>query len=386
MQVVALAVVGLALWAVLWSVVRPRAGYDTLWYAMYTYQDAGATVPESWDRSWNLVVEYADPSLVALLHRSPTGDWWGGWNDPMRQRWIGIYKMRPLMPLVGAVAYPVLGTSAPLAASAAAFILVLLAAGLVLAPLAGWLVTAVFLLLTAANPLIARWLIFLTTDGLGIALWFLALAFLARHANDGRQRWVAGATAAALLLAFTRPSAVALPVTLIICTSFSFLARRGPWRRFALAAALTTVPIVIFAIYAAALGLPSFLDQLQDVPTLHFSKPDIADPIGFLVARDMSVARSLVRSLPAQPQIWLGLLGAGIGFLLTRQWWTAPFLAAAVTVLLLLAAHPVLTEADRTLSPIWISLNLGLALLATAGVARMSSMTKARRAASIRRP
>jgi hypothetical protein len=370
-----LTIVGIVVWAALWSVERPRAGYDSLWYSMYTYQYAGTSVPESWDRSWDLVVEFADPALVQTLHREPSGAWFSGFDDPTRQRWIGIYRMRPIMPLLGAVAYPALGTNAPLVASAAAVDLVVLVAGLVLPSIAGWPMALLFLLLTAANPLVAQWLIFLTPDGLGIAFWFLTLALLARYVHDGHTRWLAGATGATLLLAFTRPSAVAIPLTMAICAIASMIAHSGPWRRFAAAAALTALPIVVYLAYAAALGLPSFADQLQDLPTDHFARPDIANPIQFLVQHDVGLARRLLVSLPGQPQVWLSLLGAALGFLLTRRWWTAPFVVALATVPLLVAVHPVSTEVARSLAPGWISLNVGLALLAATGVAHVRLRT-----------
>src|SRR6476469_8627778 len=77
---VALAAVGLLAWALMWSTIRPRAGYDTLWYAMYAYQYAGVPVQQSWDLSWQVTHEYADPSLLALLRRDPSGAWWSGWG------------------------------------------------------------------------------------------------------------------------------------------------------------------------------------------------------------------------------------------------------------------------------------------------------------------
>jgi hypothetical protein len=358
------ALIGLAAWLVLWSSVRPRAGYDTLWYSMYTYQYAGASFHESLERSWDLVTTYADPRLVATLHRNADGDWWGGWNNPTRQRWVGIYKMRPVMPLVGAISFPILGTAAPVTASVLAVVTLTLVAWLALGPLVGWLGTAFFLLLSYANPLFSHWLINMTTDGLGIALFFGALACLARYAESGRGRWLASGMAFALVLAFTRQSGAVLPIVFAVCAAASLLARRGPARRFALAAVASAVPLILFAGYAAAAGLPSFADQLQDVPTLHFTKPDVPDPVGFLIGRNLALAARLIHTFRTQPVLWGTLTLALVGYAFVRTWWTAPFIVALGAVLLLQAAHPVLTEVDRTLSPSWLSLHLGVSLLA----------------------
>jgi len=373
----ALAVLGLVAWALMWSTIRPRAGYDTLWYSMYAYQYAGVSVHDSWDLSWQLVHEYADPRLLAILRRTPSGDWWGGWDQPARQRWIGIYRMRPVMPIVSAIGFPLLGREAPLLASAAAVMVVAVGAGLVLAPLTGWLAAALFLLLTLANALLSRWLIDLTTDGLGIALWFLALGCAARYVAAGDRRWLVGTCGVALLLTFTRQSAVILPVSLTICAVVALVAGAATWRRFAVGAIATTLPLLVFTAYTAIAGLPSFADLLQDVPTMHFSKPDVPNPIQFLLVRGAAIAPALIRSLPHQPIVWGSLLGAAGGFVVARQWWLAPFVVAIGTVPLLLAAHPILTEADRTLAPIWLSLNLGIALLAARAMGWLSSRLSA---------
>jgi len=374
------AIAGLAAWVLMWSIIRPRAGYDTLWYSMYAYQYAGVGVHESWDMSWQLVHEYADPRLLATLRRDSSGAWWSGWDQPARERWVGLYRMRPVMPLVSAAGFPLLGREAPLLASAAAVVIVTIAAGLLLAPLTGWLVAGLFLVLTLGNAYLARWLVDLTTDGLGIALWFLALACVAQFVVGGDRRWLIATGTAGLVLAFTRQSAAVLPVTLAICALVALIARSSTWQRFAIAAAVTSLPLLVFAVYAGVAGLPSFADQLQDIPTLHFSRPDIPNPIGFLVHRDLGIGASLVRSLPGQPLIWGSVLVAAGGFVIARHWWTLPFAVAIVTLLLLLAAHPVLTETDRTLAPIWLSLNLGIAIFAARTMAWLSARLRVRQA------
>jgi hypothetical protein len=370
--------IGLLAWALMWAAIRPRAEYDTLWYSMYAYQYGGASEAQSWDESWDLVHEYGDPALLALLHRDSSGAWWSGWDDPRRARWIGIYRMRPVTPLVGAAAYPIMGMEAPLLASVLAVMLVTLTTGLVLAPLVGWLAAGAFLVLSFGNALFSRWLITLTSDGLGIALWFLVLATSARYVHDGQRRWLLTAGVATLVLAFTRQSNVVVAIGLLLCLISAAIARVRVRRRFAAAALVTTVPIIAFAVYTAAAGLPSFADQLQDIPTLHFAKPDVADPIGFLVGRDLSVARSIARSLLGQPVVVLTATAGFAGLALTRRWWAAPFLAALLSVPLLLAAHPVLTEAARTLAPAWVSIHLGLALVVTRLLAGAGSRLRLR--------
>jgi hypothetical protein len=358
-------VAGLGLWLVLWAVNGPRSHYDTLFYATFTYEDAGRPAIESRARAWELTAQYANPDFPRTVPHDPPNAWFTGWDSPMRQRWIGIYAMRPVMPWLGALAFPVLGTQAPVVASIAAVTLVVLAVGLLVAPLAGGLAAVVFLVLTAANPWIAEWLISLVSDGLGIAFWFVALAAAALYVRDGRLGWLGLAGTATLLLAFTRPSVIVLPFVLAGCAAVALLAR-GPWRRFAAASAVTALATGVFAVYAALLHFPSLGDALQDLPTKHFSKPDIAHPLRFLLDHDIALLRQVPPTLVEQPLVWLALVLAIIGFAVTRRWWLAPFAAALAAVPLLVAVHPVSTEIVRTLAPGWISVNLGLALLVVA--------------------
>lgn len=365
---------GLLGWAALWATVRPRAVYDTLWYSMYAYQYAGESVAQSWDDSWRLVHEYGDVTIVSPLHRYPDGSWWAGWQDPTRARWIGLYRMRPVMPLVSSVAVPLLGVQAPLVASALAVVAVVSGAVLLLGTGIGVATVVLFAVGMLANPLLSPWLVTLTTDGLGIALILLTTVCLARYVAAGDRRWLIGSMVAAIVLAFTRQSGTILAPAMAVAALVAWLGG-GPWRRFAVASAAMLVPIALFAAYAAVAGLPSFSDMLQDVPTVHYSRPDIPNVIGYLLRKDLAVARAMLPTIPAQPWVWLPTLLAAAGFLLRWRWWQLAFVALAVTTPLLLAAHPVIPGAARTLAPAWVTVSLGLALLVSAAIDRVREHT-----------
>jgi hypothetical protein len=368
-RIVLLVLAGIALWLILWAIERPRARYDTLFYATFTYEDAGRPAIESRALAWDLTVRYATPEFPPTVAHDPTSAWFTGWDDPMRQRWIGIYAMRPVMPWLGAAAFPLLGIEAPVVATVAAVILVVLVTGLLLSPLAGALAAALFVFLTAANPWIAGWLTFLMPDGLGLAFWLMALAATALYVRDGRLVWLGVTGIATLLLAFTRPSVVVIPIALAACAVVAVLGR-GPWRRFALATVVTALATGVFTLYAAVLHFPSFGDALQDLPTEHFVKPDVASPLRFLLDHDSGLLRQLPSALVDHPLVSLAVVLtvvlAVVGFGVTRRWWIAPFVAALAAVPMLVAVHPVSTEIVRTVAPAWISVNLGLALLVVA--------------------
>jgi len=149
------------------------------------------------------------------------------------------------------------------------------------------------------------------------------------------------------------------------------LLRADEWRRFLVAAVVAAVPAVAVTAFLAAAGFPGFLDLLQDLPTGHFNAPDIADPLGWIVASDLQqLTTTLPLGLLARPLV-LGLLAGGIvGLLLAGRWWTAPFVAALPVVLLSYLLHPGLTDLDRTLAPAWVSVHTGLALLIVLGAVR----------------
>lgn len=80
---------------------------------------------------------------------------------------------------------------------------------------------------------------------------------------------------------------------------------------------------------------------------------------------------SVASALLASPSLWLsGALGVR-GYAIARRWWALPFVCAMVTLPLLQAAHPIMTEAPRTLAPMWISVHLGIVLLGLAVVSRL---------------
>ncbi|HEY2888915.1 MAG TPA: hypothetical protein VGJ17_09880 [Candidatus Limnocylindrales bacterium] len=361
-HVAVLAAVGVAAWAILWGSGLTRVRYDTLWYASFTYQDAGLPREAAWARSWDLVQQLGSPELLASLPRAANGSWFDGWDDPKRARWVGIYAMRPAMPLLGALAYPVLGTDAPIAVSVLAVVLLVLAAWVVVGPLAGAGVAAVFLAIDALNPLLSTWLIFLMPDGLGLGLWLVALGGAAAYAADGRRRWAVVAAVATLALAFDRPSAVLVPAIFGASTVVAAILR-GPWRRFAIATLATGMAAAAFTGWAAIAGYPSFHDFLEDLPTNHFAKVDVGHPVEEMLPYALDLVRATPGYLADHPLIAAAIALGVVGLLASRRWWSVPFLLALPGVAALALAHPVATEVERTIAPAWLSIDLGLAVL-----------------------
>lgn len=347
-------------WLLLWSTVRPRAAYDTLWYVRIALEMRGEPTQQVTAGSWTVFAEYADPAQVAYvanLHGWP-------YTSPP-PLWKGLYYERPVFPAVIALFAPALGDRAPLAASFVAVLVVTVVAGILMPPLAGGAVAAVFLAVSAANVSFSQWLIFLTTDGLAIAAWATCLVIAARFAAGGGRVWLVAFVGVATVLAFTRSMGVVLPLVVGAPAFAGLLARRSPWRRFVALGAAACVPLVLFAIAAAFAGWPSFTDMLQDLPTQHFHLAPVANPLPFLVGRAGSNLRAMIDTLAHDPAIGLwGALGVAGLILERRQPWTWPFAAALLFLPILQLLHPAITEAGRTLAPMWLSLDLGIAFVA----------------------
>ena len=367
--VVALAAVLLAAvgWLVLWSTTEPRTGWDGLMYHRFALEYAGAPVAEQESVALDLFERYGDPALVervaAGIERGASP--WEAIGQPSRERWVDIYRSRPMYPLLVAGAYPIFGSVAPLLVSALALLIFTTAMVVGVGWLQGYGVALTSVLLGFSNPRFAHWLISLVPDGLGIALWTATLVLTAVYVRIGHLRWLLALSVAAMLLAFTRPLGAFLPPTLLLAAGAAVLARRPEWRRLALAAAASLLVVGAFALYGLVMELPGLRDQLQDLPTRHFSRPDVADPIAWTV----EVVRTqlddpLWPTLTGDPSLWGPVVIAVIGLVLIgRSWALSPFIAAIPVLPLAYLAHPQLSEAPRIMAPIWSSLGLGIALV-----------------------
>lgn len=367
--VMLLILLGLVSWAGLWSITTPRAGYDTLWYEMFGLRYSGADESEQVAGSWAVFAEYADPEVVALVDEA--NSWPCSTCDtPRREKWVGIFQMRPLFPVLVALTRPVIGDASALAPSVVAVLTLTLAVGLSAPALLGVGGAAVVLLLSYANPLFSAWLVHLTADGLGLALWAAVLLLAARWIHGGSRRWLAALFVASLVAAFTRQSGVVVLMALGSLMLVALWMRRDVWRRFAAAAVATAIPLALFAVYVALIDGPSFADILQDVPTRHFQDPDRPNIPRYLLGKFGEQAPILLAQLFSEPQLWIPLLLGVLGLVLARAWWAWLFVTSLLFLPVLHFGHPLLSETPRTFAPAWFNIHVGIAALAVLVVSR----------------
>jgi hypothetical protein len=146
-------------------------------------------------------------------------------------------------------------------------------------------------------------------------------------------------------------------------------ARQPVWRRFAAATVAAGIPALAVLLLFLALGMPGIVDVLQENPTRHFALPDVPDPVAhWLTQIRWAVPSRLLPTLLADPLL-LGLVLTGLaGLVMARSWTVAPFLAALLVIPVAWLIHPIWYDANRILSPAWVSLSVGLAILVKLGL------------------
>ena len=374
-QLVAVALLAVVGWLVLWDTTRPRTSWDSLMYHRIALEFVGAPVEEQTAVAWALFARYADPVEVERVEAgiAEGGSPWHAMETPSRERWVDLYRSRPLYGLLVAAGYPLLDLRAPLLVSAATVLLFTVSMALGVGRIVGYGVGLAAVLFSFANPLLAQWLIFLQPDGLAIGLWTACLTLSALFVRDGSGRWFAVLVVAAIALSFTRPLGVFLPVVLGSCTLAAILARRTEWRRLGLAAGAAGVATALFTAYSYLLELPTVTDVLQDLPSRHWLRPEAADPLMWTIqVAGAQILNPLLPTFLGNPALWGPAVIAVIGLVaIGRSWALAPFVAAMPILPLAYLIHPQLSEAPRTLAPIWVSLHLGMAMAFVAVVTRL---------------
>lgn len=361
LPLVAVVAVSAGLWALRWhEISRHATGGDTFWYAKAAYQHLGET-PRQAQRA---AARIACAHQQSLGHATCLRRYVGFWYDPRYER---IFTSRPIYPLViapflmvfggggivfaglvvavgcGLLVYQAvrdLGGSAVAGAAGAALLLAL--------PTGHWcamlMAEGVMLLGVLAALLGLGWVLHGRWSGLALVSGGLTWSWFAKSSNG---------VAFAFLL---------VPLCLL-GMAFGRVERRvRQMRLLAVAAAVGLQVAVCFAV-SRALGYATFTDSLQDLATRHYQRPNVAHPWGMLLARDQRFWPHYLRTQLSHPG-WLVLLVLGmLGIALRSPRAALPWTAAGLSGAVVLAAHPVATEAPRFMVTIWLPVAIGLALL-----------------------
>lgn len=122
------------------------------------------------------------------------------------------------------------------------------------------------------------------------------------------------------------------------------------------------------AVGSRVLGLPGLADSVQDMLTLHFTRPDVADPWLGLISANLGYWVRWPVLVPSNVGLVAGCVLAGWAL-----WRWSPLVAAAVSAVAVAAfatvlVHPEPGELDRLYSLAWLLVAVGLPVAASVWV------------------
>lgn len=282
---------------------------------------------------------------------------------PSSPRYIAIFTSRPGYPLLAAPIVAVLGLRFGL--WAAAMLCTLLASFLVIillratgcgtrAALAG---QALYL----AAPT-GYWGSRMLTDGPALATTLLALLgawWLYRERYRLGTTVLSAGLVTGFLVRYSSEQLVALVLAIgaLICLKWAPGARH---RGTKLLAAVAGGGFVLSEILSTLLGWPGISASLQDTFTKHFIRPDVSDPVGRLVRLDLHFWGYFPDSEPTALLLGVGLIALGVLLVRRDMVYGVLVIAVSATGLGAVIAHPIASQSDRLMVPVWLLLALGL--------------------------
>lgn len=272
-------------------------------------------------------------------------------------RYAAIFDSRPGYPTVAAPFVAALGpwrgmVAATLAlgvlATLLAYAAVRMASGV---PLVG-AVAAVSLLLLPSGLWITRLLAegMVAAGCLGVIIGVTAVW---RHGH----RWGWPVIAGALVWTFAaKPSNGAALAGALVATGLVVAVRAAaPARRRAAGlAGLGAAFLTAWFALAAVLGLPGLTETVQDYATRHFRRPDIDDPLGFLLDRNRALWGGRLEELAVSPGPLVLAVAAVAVLVFTLRAVGLVWAAVGATGLVVVAVHPLASQYDRLVGPVWL--------------------------------
>ncbi|MGW4947993.1 hypothetical protein ACWEOZ_41115, partial [Actinoplanes sp. NPDC004185] len=270
-------------------------------------------------------------------------------------RYAAIFDSRPGYPLFAAPFVATLGLWTGM--MTATLVLALLAA--VLAYLAVWLASG----LRPAGVLAATVLFALPTGFAmtrmltesGVVAGYLAALLGATLVVRGRRAGLVLVVAAlAWLLAVRSASGMAMALALLAAGALTALGRRQR-RAGALLGATGLLTALAWQLLSRTLHLPGLNDTIQDFATRHFrAGPDVADPIGWLIRRNLFFWPDRLVLELAVPGTLVAVLFAVVVLVLRMRAVAALWIFTGLTGVMMVLAHPVNSEYPRLMAPIWL--------------------------------
>ncbi|OKI56355.1 hypothetical protein A6A27_30225 [Micromonospora sp. CB01531] len=277
-------------------------------------------------------------------------------SDEISPRYIGIFDSRPGYPLFAAPFVAVLGAWTGMVAAT----MLLAIAAAVLAYLAVWMATGLRLAGVLAAGLLfvlppGFWMTRLLTES-GVLAGYLAVITGVMVTWRGRTKLGLSTVAVALvwLFAVRSASGMAMALTLVGASTVALLVRT-PQRRPALATGgVGLLAVVAWQVLSVVLSLPGLNETIQDFATTHFARPDIAHLVSWLIDRNIAFWAEQGAAQVPHPEAVVALVFAVVVLVRRMPSVAALWIFTGLTGVAMLVAHPVATEYDRLMLPLWI--------------------------------
>ena len=282
---------------------------------------------------------------------------------PGSPRYLAIFTSRPGYPLLAAPIAAVFGLRFGL--WAAALLCTLLAGALVLLLLRSVGCDARIALAGQALYLAAPtgyWGSRMLTDGPSLAATLLTVVgawWLVQHRTRSGLWFLGAGLVAGFLVRYSSEQVVAL--FLALAAAVCLLRVPGARTRgVKLLAVVSGAGFVVSEIASTALGWPGLSASLQDTFTKHFIRPDVSDPVGRLVRLDLHFWGYYPVSEPTALLLLAGLVTLAVLLIRRERVYGILVTAVALTGAAAVAAHPIASQSDRLMVPVWLLLVLGL--------------------------
>jgi hypothetical protein len=286
---------------------------------------------------------------------------------PSSPRYLAIFTSRPGYPLLAAPIAAVFGLRFGL--WAAAMLCTLLASLLVIALLRAAGCGRRIALAGQALYLVAPtgyWGSRMLTDGPSLATTLLTVLgawWLAQHRTKAGL-WLLGTglvTGFAVRYSSEQMLALVLAPAALVCLKWAPEAPgRDMKRDMKLLAAVSAAGFVISELVSTLLGWPGVSASLQDTFTKHFIRPDVSDPVGRLIRLDLHFWGYFPVSEPTALLLAAGLATLAVLLIRRERVYGILVVAVALTGVAAVAAHPIASQSDRLMAPVWLLLVLGL--------------------------
>jgi hypothetical protein len=206
------------------------------------------------------------------------------------------------------------------------------------------------------------------TDGPSLATTMLTLLgawYLVRRRHRLGSAVLAAGFVTGFLVRYSSQQMVALFLALgaLVCLKWVSAARH---RGVVLLAAICGGAFVLSELVSTALGWPGMSESLQDTFTRHFIRPDVSNPVGRLVSLNLRFWGYYPVSEPTALLVGAGLIAVAVALVRRDPVYGVLVIAVSVTGVGTVAAHPLVSQADRLMVPVWLLLVSGLPRLVPA--------------------